>query len=167
MTEQSIIKQLAGWIDDRKYPFQIPNAFFYGWECDYWALDIAGIAREFEIKISRTDYFNDAKKQKHNVKGANYFYYVCPKDLIKIGEVDKKYGLIYIRDGGFVEVVKKPKKLHDERFTDWKILASKMYWRFRGLWREKYLAKEITRDEYITGFNIELQKEDYESIDLQ
>jgi hypothetical protein len=38
-----------------------------------------------------------------------------------------------------------------------------MYWRFRQLWREKYLAEEITHDQYVTGFNIELQKEDYEN----
>jgi hypothetical protein len=162
MTEKDIINKLARWVDDRKYPFQVPNAFFYGWECDYWALDIGGIAREFEIKISRSDFFNDAKKEKHQSgKGANYFYYVCPKDLIKPAEVDKRYGLIYVREGGYVEVVKKPKKLHDNRFDKWQILASKMYWRFRQLWREKYLVKEITADDYFTGFNIELEKEDY------
>ena len=167
MTEKIIIKQLTLWVDDRQYPFQIPNAFFYGWECDYWALDIAGVAREFEVKISRSDFFNDAKKQKHaECKGANYFYYVVPKDLVKPAEVDKRYGLIYVWETGYVEVKKKPRKLHDNRFTDWKILANKMYWRFRQLWREKYLEKEITHDQYINGFNIELQKEDYENIDM-
>lgn len=162
MSEKDIIKQLALWVDERKYPFQIPNAFFYGWECDYWALDIGGIAREFEIKISRSDFFNDAKKDKHTSdKGANYFYYVVPKDLIKPAEIDPRYGLIYVWDTGFVEVAKKPRKLHDNRFQEWKILANKMYWRFRQLWREKYIDKQITRDEYFAGFNIELQQEDY------
>jgi hypothetical protein len=161
MTEKIIIKQLALWVDDRQYPFQIPNAFFYGWECDYWALDIAGVAREFEIKISRSDFFNDAKKQKHaECKGANYFYYVVPKDLIKPSEVDKRYGLIYVWDGGHVSVEKKPRRLHDKKFEQWQMLANKMYFRWRTMWKQKYVDKEITFDEYRAGFALELKQEE-------
>jgi hypothetical protein len=161
MDEIFIVKQLALWIDDRKYPFQIANAFIYSWECDYWAMDQSGITREFEIKISRSDYFVDAKKEKHlGAKGANYFYYVCPKDLIKKNEVDPKYGLIYILDGGLIEIVKKPRQLHNNKFDNWKMLANKMYWRFRQLWREKYIAKEITRGEYHEGFNLSLTEDE-------
>jgi len=38
MTEIDIIKNLARSIDTQKYPFQIPNAFIYSWECDYWVM---------------------------------------------------------------------------------------------------------------------------------
>jgi hypothetical protein len=165
MTEADIIKCLSQSIDDQKYPFQCPNAFIYLWECDYWTLTAEGEAREFEIKISRSDFFQDAKKDKHKeAKGANYFYYVVPRHLIKPEEVDKRYGLIYVWDTGFVEIVKKPRRLHTERFDNWKMLANKMYWRFRQLWREKYIAKEITREEYYDGFNLSL--EEYESPEL-
>lgn len=161
MDELFIIKKLAKSIDDRKYPFQMPNAFIYSWECDYWAMDSSGITREFEIKISRGDYFNDAKKDKHTLeKGANYFYYVCPKDLIKKEEVDQKYGLIYIWETGHVEIVKKPRMRHADKFDNWKMLANKMYWRFRQLWREKYIKKEITADEYFEGFNLSLSEKE-------
>ena len=161
MTELVIIKHLAQSIDHQQYPFQIPNAFIYKWECDYWALSSDGIAREFEIKITRGDYFNDAKKDKHGAaQGANYFYYVVPKDLIKKEEVDKRYGLIYVWETGYVEIVKKPKRLHDNKFDKWQMLANKMYFRFRQLWREKWIAKEITREEYYAGFQIELEKDE-------
>lgn len=161
MTELDIIKELAKWVDHVKYPFQIPNAFIYGWECDYWAMDNRGIAREFEIKISRSDYFNDGKKDKHKAaNGANYFYYVCPKDLIKKEEVDQKYGLIYVWDSGIVQIVKKPRLLHNNLFDGWQMLANKLYHRFRNLWRDKYINKEITIDEYWEGFNMELNKEE-------
>ncbi len=161
MTETEIIKILSIWVDERKYPFQVPNAFFYGWECDYWVCDTCGMTKEFEIKISRQDFLKDAKKKKHLTNsGSNFFYYVCPKDLIKPDEIDKRYGLIYLVHG-LIQIVKKPKRLHNEKFTSWKILANKMYWRYRNLWREKYISKEITRDEYIMGFNIELEKEEY------
>lgn len=106
MTEQDIVKKLCQWLDDRKFPYQIANAFIYEWECDYWAMTVHGETREFEIKISRSDYFVDAKKEKHiGAKGANYFYYAVPKDMIKKEEVDPRYGLIYIWDTGHVEIV--------------------------------------------------------------
>jgi hypothetical protein len=157
MTELEIIKNLFKWVDHRKFPWQMCNAFIYAWECDYWAMTAGGEAREFEIKISRSDYFNDAKKEKHNdCNGANYFYYVVPKDLITNAEVDKKYGLIYVWEDGTIDVVKKPRQLHNNKFTDWQMLANKMYWRYRGLWREKYISKEITLEQYHEGFNLSL-----------
>lgn len=159
LTEPEIIKHLSQWVDDRKFPFQCPNAFIYGWECDYWALTAEGDAREFEIKISRSDFLKDTKKKKHqDEKGANYFYYIVPRFLIKPEEVDKRYGLVYVWSTGFMEIVKKPRRLHDRKFENWKMLANKMYWRFRQLWREKYLSKEIDRQEYYDGFNITLEE---------
>jgi hypothetical protein len=158
MTEKSILDRLNRWVDNRKFPFQLSNAFIYEWECDYWAMTAGGETREFEIKISRSDYFNDAKKAKHKSEcGANYFYYVVPHGLIDKEEVDQKYGLIYIWDTGHVEIVKKPRQLNKNPFTLWKELASKMYWRYRALWKEKYLKEEIAFNEYVTGFNIELE----------
>jgi len=159
MTEQSIVKELAMSIDNRRFPWQLANSFVYSWESDYWTMTSGGETREFEIKISRSDYFVDAKKEKHKATvGANYFYYVCPKDLIKKNEVDKKYGLIYIWDTGFIEIVKKPCKLHNNKFDRWQILANKMYWKFKTLWKEKWIAKEITREDYFAGFNISLEE---------
>jgi len=153
MTEKDIIVKLASSLDNRKFPFQVPNAFIYSWECDYWAMTSEGETREFEIKTSRSDYFNDAKKDKHKSEtGANYFYYVCPKSLIKHEEVDKRYGLIYVSDSR-VEIVKKPRRLNDNKFAQWKMLAHKMYWKWASLWLQKYRDKEISRSEYINGFN--------------
>lgn len=161
MTEKDIIQKLSGWIDNQEYPYQVPNAFIYGWESDYWVLDVKGIAKEFEIKISRADYFADAKKLKHQQdSGANYFYYVCPKDLIKKEEVDKRYGLIYIWDGGHVSVEKKPRRLHDKLFDQWQMLANKMYFRWRQMWRQRYVDKEIGFDEYRAAFALELKQEE-------
>ena len=156
MTEQEIIKHLKCGIDKRKYPFQIPNAFIYKHECDYWVMDQNGITREFEIKVSRADYLKDSEKEKHSkTDGANYFYYVTPRHLIKPEEVDKRYGLLYVLDCGHIEFVKKPVKLHDRLFADWKMLANKLYWRFRSLWAEKLQSKEINRDEFYEGLALD------------
>lgn len=153
-----MIKHLARYVDDRRFPFQIANAFIYSWECDYWAMSPEGITREFEVKISRQDYLADAKKKKHrdqeNGHGANYFYYVVPRFLIQPAEVDKRYGLLYVWDGGTIELIRKPTRLHNRLFTDWQMLANKMYWRYRTLWKEKYLNSEITIDQYWEGLSI-------------
>jgi hypothetical protein len=158
MTEDTIIEDLARWLDSRKYPYQIPRAFIYGWESDFWCMTNSGETREFEIKISRSDYAADKKKEKHSdtTKGANYFYYVCPKGVIAKEDVDSKYGLIYVFDRS-LEVVKKPKKLNDFVFKDWRMLANKMYWKWYSLWWSKYKAKEISVDEYRAGFNLSLE----------
>lgn len=160
MTEASIVKILSHWVDERKFPWQLANSFVYDWECDYWAMTSGGTTREFEIKISRADFMVDAKKQKHsNTNGANYFYYVCPENLFTIHEVDKRYGLIYITKEERIKIVRKPTRLHNNGFDKWEILANKMYWKFRALWREKYMEKKITRDEYFEGFNFSLEDE--------
>lgn len=159
MTEESIISQIAKWLDNRKYPFQIPRAFIYGWESDFWCMDSSGETREFEIKISRSDFAADRKKEKHTdtTKGANYFYYVCPAGLIAKEDVIQKYGLIYVHSNK-LEVIKRPTKLHSDRFGEWKMLANKMYWKWYSLWWDKYKSKEITVDEWRAGFNLQLDE---------
>lgn len=158
MSEFDIIKILSVFIDRNKHPYQLPNSFIYGWECDYWTMTANGETREYEIKISRQDYLKDAEKEKHrNNNGANYFYYVCPEGLIKKDEVDKRYGLIYIMDGRWLSIVKKPKQLNKNVFLNWKMLANKMYGKWHSMWKQKYIDKEISRDEYWEGFNIELE----------
>jgi len=151
MTENEIIAHLACWCDTREYPFQMPRSFIYGWESDYWSMTASGVTREYEIKISRADYFKDAKKHKHSDinQGANFFYYVCPKDLIRKEEVDSKYGLIYVSKYGSISIVKRPLKLNDRRYDDWRSLAVRMYWKWYRLWREKLKLGVITQEQYL------------------
>lgn len=156
MTEEIIIEILARSVDERKFPYQLPNSFIYSWECDFWTMTQGGETREFEIKISRSDYLCDAKKMKHkDNNGANYFYYVCPEGLIKKDEIDKRYGLIYIKPLNQVEIVKKPRKLNNNVFKDWKMLANKMYWKWYHLWLEKRRSNQIDRKEWLTGMKME------------
>lgn len=161
MTEQDLIKYLAQWIDRNKYPFEMPNCFIYAWECDYWCMTKNGETREFEVKCSRGDFFQDAKKAKHSLDtGANYFYYVVPAGLVSKNEVPEKYGLIAVHSTGFVEVAKKPKRLHSNLFTSWEMLANKMNYRYQALWREKYMEKKITHEEYKSGQILNLDPQD-------
>lgn len=170
MTESDIINRLSHWTDQEKFPWQLACSFIYKWECDYWTMTSGGETREFEIKISRSDYLIDAKKDKHQklTEGANYFYYVVPEGLIKPEEVAKNYGLIYVSEKS-VQVVKKPKRLHSNEFDKWKLLANKMYWKFRDLWRAKRVAEQMPIREYWEGFQIQLLEEEtaFESLNKQ
>jgi hypothetical protein len=167
MTEREIQIQLARYIDSRRHPFQMVNGFVYKWESDYWTLDTKGMTREYEIKVSRQDYMKDAAKIKHldmpGGSGPNYFYYVCPEGLIQPEEVSKSYGLIYSIRNSYLHLVKRPTKLHPNQFADYKMLAEKYHWKWFNLWRQKYIDKEITFDEYKAGFNLELEQ-DFQSL---
>lgn len=88
------------------------------WECDLAQVTKAGYFREFEIKISRSDFFADmAKMQKTWVRGSGYverrkhdllakgdpvgpvqFFYVCPKGLITLADLPTYAGLMEVDD---------------------------------------------------------------------
>jgi len=71
----------------------------------------------------------------------NYFWYVCPPDIIT--EIPDYAGLMYIR--GLNTVIKKAPKLHNTKITDYqklKLLAS-MYHRY---WQMRYDLKRARLD---------------------
>ena len=89
-------------------------------EMDLMSISKSGMMCEFEVKISRSDFKADSKKRKwywfeepHVNYCPNYFSYVCPKDLIKIDEVQDYAGLYYYEEDEIIEI-KKPKRLHKE-----------------------------------------------------
>lgn len=161
MTEKSITELIRGYLDRNKFPYQCANAFFNGYEADYWAMDYNGMVREFEIKISRQDFLKDKDKGKHekyknDKKAPNYFFYVCPKGLIQKHEIPSNYGLIYVINEFVIELIKSPRKLHERPFTDWEYLCKKIYSRYWNLLRQEYLDRTIEHEEYTQKLNIEL-----------
>lgn len=96
----------------------VQNYFYNGFEADL--LHIKGdMLFEYEIKISRADFFKDfEKKDKHEKmqagKMANRFYFVVPTCLVKIAEVPEAYGLIYVNEQGKISTIKRAKELHKD-----------------------------------------------------
>lgn len=100
---------------------------------------------EVEVKISWRDFLNDFSKRKHkiiselvdqthnpnlNISQPNYFYFAVPKALADHALKrlkDSPYGLIIVepffdnlwRLDFVVKVIKKPKKIHNERPDPW------------------------------------------------
>lgn len=133
--------------NDERYRRSIclPNYTPAGWfECDVFELTKPGYLREYEVKISRSDFFRDSKKERnrHVAFGSPpivenkiqmieqrdprcpvQFWYVCPKDLIEPSEVPEWAGLIHCEHRGgswplssqFVRTVKAAPRLHDKK----------------------------------------------------
>ena len=161
MSEKDICQMIRAYLDRNKFPYQCANAFYNGYEADYWALDYNGMVREFEIKITRQDFLKDKEKGKHKdyfqgKKAPNYFFYVCPHGMILPSEIPTNYGLLWIRNNNYLELIKKPKKLHEKYFTDWEYLCRKIYSRYWSILKDDYYNKEISIDEYRQKLNIEL-----------
>lgn len=118
----------------------ICNYYLGGWECDLLKVTKADIMTEYEVKVSRADFFKDfdkhwmtydfsksdyrnnaIKNTKHNkiMSGdrVNKFFFVVPEGLVKPDEVPKGLGLIYAKEmGHFIrfETIKMPKMLSKE-----------------------------------------------------
>jgi hypothetical protein len=78
-----------------------PNISLYRWESDLIGVTGAGFCHEYEIKISKSDFKVDAKKSKHwylkkGMQCCNYFWYVCPENMVSKEDVPDHAGLIYI-----------------------------------------------------------------------
>jgi hypothetical protein len=147
-----------------KYKFA--NAFIFkgDWESDFFVQKQNGYAYEFEVKISRSDFFADKKKvEKHLIletgkyqrKGSegnwnseikkweyedkitehehdfrpNKFFYVVPENMIKVEEVPKYAGLMYVPQDDYkgVVTVKEAPFIHKNKLDFESVLCSKFY----------------------------------------
>jgi len=119
MTSKEITRRLLYILYSRGYPIFTVNFQRGGFrEADILGVTKAGFTAEYEIKVSRSDFFADFKKRyKHmrmsdslkkdlyNKKALfkipNYFYYAVPEGLIKPEEVPDYAGLVYLTNVGF------------------------------------------------------------------
>ncbi len=103
-------------LERKGHLFILANYYIGNWECDIYSLCRSGYSSEFEIKISRSDFFADFNKNfnssrlflrektlvmKHDkIKSGertNRFYFVVPESLITVSEVPDYAGLVYYK----------------------------------------------------------------------
>jgi hypothetical protein len=151
------------------------NAYVEDWEADIIhlrSLKRKQVVTEYEVKISRSDFFADARKRsrpgatKAQLKSevltegnrCNYFYYLVPKNLITPDEVPPYAGLIYVdirNHPRFYDEVPCP-YLHSwtekeapvlSQRTDWSelrlTLLEKCYWKLLLRIRQNFIAKNM------------------------
>ena len=130
--------------------------FSHTWESDYLALTKSGYLYEGEVKISRSDFKADFKKEKKHtllresyeklegLEGKlrpHYFFYAVPEGLIQEEEVPEYAGLIYMTEYfPYYKWVKQAPLLHKEKFTDEELnLQDKFYYNMVS-WKDKALT---------------------------
>ena len=131
--------------------------FSHTWESDYLALTKSGYLYEGEVKVSRSDFKADFKKeQKHTllretyekIEGLegklrpHYFFYAVPEGLIQEEEVPEYAGLIYMTEYfPYYKWVKQAPLLHKEKFSDQELnLQDKFYYNMIS-WKDKALTE--------------------------
>lgn len=82
MNVQEIQNALRQRFFNHKYDLQNSYIFQNGWECDFFSITKSGYCYEVEIKVSRSDFIADFKKEKHElfkriVSGANFYFKNC------------------------------------------------------------------------------------------
>ena len=156
MTSTDIQKILiVRYLNSNKYVCS--NAFFGSIEMDFCLITQSRYFTEFEIKISRSDFFADKKKEEKHLlysgkkdKGfiPNRFYYVCPKGLIDKSEVPTYAGLLYV-DGNYISSVEKlAPMLHKNQTPDWVYLTL----------MDKYYFRYIQKMQKIGGYGKKITK---------
>jgi hypothetical protein len=137
-TEATVLKAVHNYFSSG-YKYCIKNSFIfrYDWESDYFCVNREGYSFEVEAKISKADFKNDVKKEKHKLFDdnpakrllPNKFYYAVPRDLIKEEEIPKYAGLIYI-DNTHATIVKRAPFIHKIKTDYRKILCDKFYYQW-------------------------------------
>lgn len=117
MNERSIQDRLAMWlIRQKQHRICVPNFHLLFGEADLLSLTKANLAYEFEIKLTKSDFRADFKKErKHKAMAdrerradwiASRFWYVTPLDLIDISELPEYAGLLQIGEDKIVRTTK-------------------------------------------------------------
>lgn len=111
------------------YDVIIPNFFYGSNECDLFRITHSDFVFEYEIKVSRADFFADFKKEgrdckKHEAlqKGIgdncpNRFFYVVPHDLVSVNEVPKYAGLLYYTGSRWFDLKKNAPLIHKRKVS--------------------------------------------------
>lgn len=159
-TEGLIIDKLTGHLlgnSTVRYFLNNLYVFSNSWESDYLSLTKSGYLYEGEVKISKSDFKADFKKEKkhilletkYNGKSLtdndlcpHYFFYAVPEGLIDVSEVPEYAGLVYATTYyPYVKWVKKPPLLHKEKYDDTTLnLQEKFYYNMIN-WKRKALKE--------------------------
>lgn len=143
----SLVKELRG----RNREYVIPNLYLGNWECDVYS-ETAKYSEEYEVKISRADYWNDFSKSykfysggtinKHELikegKRVNRFWFVTPMELTKmenlilLTDIPSYAGLIYFfpEDYAKFKIIKQAPLLSRENLLHPKAVVNASYHRY-------------------------------------
>lgn len=136
MTENEVIKAFIKQYAFRSsYKFFIPNCYYLpDNEADIFCIKPSLFTAEYEVKLTKADFFNDAKKQviyegmseqKHSLLEngklkPNYFTYIIKEGIVDISDIPDFAGVYeaYEKKGSILfRCIRKPKRLHRNKIT--------------------------------------------------
>ena len=128
-TEASIQFALQTELDSRGQQFILPNVMVDWGEADLISVTAAGYMQEWEIKVSKSDFYADFKKGKHRWLArpgytpggqctASCFWYVMPDGLVPDLEVPDYAGHVAMV-GGTVVIKRRAPMLHRRKLGDY------------------------------------------------
>ncbi|RZJ88552.1 MAG: hypothetical protein EOO20_13355 [Chryseobacterium sp.] len=135
MTSKDIQQHLQAFLYEN-HPYQTLN---FG-RCGYHEADVFMInkntmrVKEFEVKISLSDFKADFKKKHKHLNLAarknnlhtyipSQFYYACPDGLISIDLIPEYAGLVYVKPDGSIEYIKEAPVLHKDKVSEKTLLG--------------------------------------------
>ena len=158
-TEQHIQAVLFRYLIERGHTFIAPNCCALGYEADLISVTSSGLCWEFEIKVSSSDFYCDAKKGKHKWymkalygslrKPESYvpsrFYYVVPEGLVSHEDIPEHAGLMeLVGEGCSVQTVKTAPRLHavELQFPTYRGIATSLMWKvFKGVVKHQTMVR--------------------------
>jgi hypothetical protein len=148
---QGVLMRYA--MDEKNHVLTIPNStVLYRWEADLISVTSAGLAHEYEVKISLADYRRDFdKKWKHMSlkdqlwQGPNYFWYVTHGFDIDPPEYAGWIDIVCSTRSGLLlaEVRKQAPRLHTRKVTDKQqaTIGRLLAYRLKNMYRTVYVEE--------------------------
>lgn len=151
---EELIQRILRFQYIKGYKYIAENLFVFKWESDYLVKTVSGYWYEMEIKISFSDFKNDAKNKKEKFeilgkgeyyhrgqlfkedKRPNYFSYCVTEDMVdKVLPLLPDYAGLYFIDEKHHHLVnvKAPQQIHKEKISDESLkLTEKFYYNYRS-----------------------------------
>ncbi len=133
---------------DLQHKFITPNIHIANWESDLISVTHSQYIREYEIKLSKSDYIKDFKKvKKHTNLNAHtscisMFYYVIYGFKLEIEDLPEYAGLMIVKKKKYcsdynIKIIKPAPKISNKKITDRQkiFLYESMYARYWNLSR--------------------------------
>lgn len=160
MTSKDILKPVQRYFYEKGNILQVAGYCGMGvFNPDIFIVTKSLLAIDIEIKVSRSDFKADFKKEikhlylKQGISKQAYFYYAVPHGLIRLDEVPRYAGLIYV-NGNKVEVIKKAPRLHNKKLEPSDIISIANSLSAKCIFGESYMStrnKEIReRNKFIS-----------------
>lgn len=152
MTEHEI--QMRLYLKISGCSWMAPSIFlFNGFESDFIAVTNSGYIREYEIKLSLSDFYNDSRKSDGDGKTkygllesgklSTEFTYVFPEGLIPYDKIPLWAGIIEVTKSFNFNYIRQPKRLNKTKITEGQIktICLSLHYRYWELQRRRIKEK--------------------------